>query len=438
MQNPDHKSGDDIVQKLQNLLTAIGPNFEEVEKINSLIESFEFLHGQVRYSFRAFVHTLIEMGYGEFEAEKISQDIVLKPILFSLVPRILCADDPNLVTQPWPNESTDEHLHRTHISLMPEIIVYWFDQTIDEFNSHEDLRRSHNYNTSPIEKLISQGKQEVLFRPNFYLSQLLNCEDLFWAEEDPASSSNLFYRLLHPTMRQVNTLGGDIQTLLQLISDVITNEQRATELFRNKGLLSENQKVPRYEDLLLSIGLNNYITEADGNIDQETAYAIISNQGLLLVVYTSLLFSGQLQPNFGLTEMLQTSPKITEILLKFAALVRITDDLGDLADDVSNQVPNVLTLSKRAKGKFITLSNIEDTRVARMIENHSESTTFVQSGAHKILMNFYNQISDGSQEEWNPALVKAVNAVIFAAFINAQLNDVDATNAASQLLTGAD
>lgn len=439
MPDPDRRStSQDIARKLQELLAVLGPNFGEQPKIDILRDNFQFLQDQMKYSYQALADTLSDMGYSYPEAAKIAQDIVLKPILFSLVPRILCAENPSWIVAPFDGETTEEHLYRTHTSLLPEILVYWFDQTIDEFNSKESFSGFNDHPLTPVELLVVQAKERIFAEPNFYLSQLMECAGLFWSEEDPQTSNNIFYKILYPTLHQAHFFGGDITTLLHLISDVITNEQRGTELFRAKQSVDNAGVLPTYKDLLLSENITNYEIDSSGNLDQETAYAILSNQGLLLVVYTALLFSDQIRPGFGLIDLLRNSSAVTDILLQFTALVRITDDIGDVEEDIRHHVPNILTLNPEAKRQFIAFSRIEDTEILTLLTTPPDLTDdAVKPNVHAQLMRFYTSLASLTESTWNPILIKAVKSVIFAAFINAQFNDIDATNAASSFISNA-
>lgn len=406
------------IKLIQKIFHDLGSNFTDANKIELVLKSFPTLMVQLRYNIQRFQTTLIEFGYTEAAAEITSRDICLKPLLYSMIPRILSSNNPEGVLAMLPGEDETAFRDRLYASMLPEMTVYLFDETKDRF-ANIDFSQPNM-----VVDMINRAEATLLADPNFYMYELSNARDEFLRDVNPEGSQNVLYRLLHPffVLLQKKRIT-NFSVVLQLISDVLTNENRAQLIYETKSAT----EIKEYSDMLARLGISPRKDIVSRS--QAQAYSIMTNQGLLLVTYTSLLFNDSVVSD-TFEEHLTRGREIEDLLLQASALVRITDDLGDMKADSQNNVINIFLADDDTKDAFISYSRIRDASFSHFVHTGElvldNPTLSTQQKMITVLLKIYQQLVESKSQTWNAELINAIKAVIFAAFINAAFNDRDA------------
>ncbi|MEP7103174.1 MAG: hypothetical protein ABI721_00495 [Candidatus Dojkabacteria bacterium] len=406
-----------LLKLIQDKFLKLGVNFTDPQRLEVILNSFPSTMEQLKYNIQRFSYLLQSIGYDKESAMTTAQNICLKPLLYSLIPRILSSRDPNDILEKLGSTNDVGYLEQIFISVLPEMVVYLFDETTDKFTDYTEPQNNM------VTNLIGLADGELIDKPYFYFHLLQNSVDEFGMKKNPDDSSNVFYKLLFPYFEWITGLGINLRTMVQLISDVITNEHRAQLLFSNPGI----QTVKTYKDFFSVIEMESVGNAGFATItESEQANAIITNQGLLLVVMNSLIFNNSTAA-LNFEEHFVKSPLIKRFISILMALVRLADDFADMQIDHDNNVINVFLASEEVREFFITKSGIlDDPLINFIMMNRSEVEDFsliTQRNFIDDLVTLYNTLMQSNSQKLNSDLIEAVKGVILAALVNAEFND---------------
>ncbi|MEZ4829142.1 MAG: hypothetical protein R3C61_23085 [Bacteroidia bacterium] len=426
---------------------------EEIDKLAQEAEE------QIRYSIRFLMEDLEKMGFSSSYAKLTAIQIAPKPIIYSLIIRNRIMDDPVFVPD-FPDNlygirQKQAFLKLQYQLLAPEFTAFLFDQIIDEYNSQNE--------ETAVKKLIDFARTNLIVHPDLYLEKIQRLLTLV-LENSTVPDALLDQhglqplRLLVPLIelhKKARSSVQEITDLLYTVSDVLTNEQIASNAFNN-GKFSQ-QEFPRPVDFIDSLSGTTY-QEKDAALST-VARGILRNQGLLMVavsqymILRSPIYFDRVSETFGLLrkpggttvrQILTQTPRMVQLIRFFELVVRAGDDIGDLEIDRKAQAPNAILLGKEGFENLLMASGISEELTfrkafLRLFDQAVNGITPKEKLLSELKELKANGIlhlgikTDFSNLDDSHLLAKILNEVAYGAIFNTVYNDVDAENMGNQL-----
>jgi hypothetical protein len=467
------------ILKLQNIIQQLAAYFTDKDPAE-LIALFGPLQQQLAYSFIDFSRQLQVFGFEPIEAAATAANIVLKPLAFALIPRALLLDKPSDIFVSLPGEPSEYVFARNHRSVQSVLMVYLHDEKTDDFNfmnaiqrivadiiaknvavlpsSTEELEklrdiliamtleRCKGFHLEPevlekfvtkeveitlglqdrkynnIDIIIAKARTQLLPNPNYYFNHLQN---VVRSSGDLDRTFGWFDKVFMDGFKHIPPEALP-ELLAEFVADVITGEHYPMVIQE-----STSEEVPIYADFFIRHGL--VAAPQTGSKAYALADSVLKNQGLTLVVYNILLHSGKIEAIQSMEEELQKSPELVQFMLRAMGLIRLLDDIGDRKLDEEHEAINILNADPEIKTIFMDNSRLSADDYLNAVVFGNENPKVTQ------LLASYKQMElevDQIMTEDNRDLIQATKAVVFAAFINAGFNDIDAFKATMQLMRG--
>ncbi len=338
---------------------------------------------QIQYSVERFAGELVVAGFTPDFALTTARQIVPKPVLYAMVIDFRSEEHTPAIPH-FPQTAEGARRRQAYRGLQyellaPGFVAYLFDQTIDEYNPN---RREGTW----VEQEIAQAATRLPTAPHYYrdaLRQLL----AFCLERAPAAPGMAdlppdvrAYWLLAPYIRRLSQAGiqpPEIADVLYTVSDVLVHEHLGS-LAYNRGRYADRRFVRPIDFVDDTRGVAR-APQVD-TPEETVARCALRGQGYLMISVSQYLvkqidfrydpqvgdYVGRLRdglPHPPVRRLLQQFPFIVDCMRLYEVIVKVGDDLGDVALDQERGALNWITAGEAALEAFIRISRIEETAI---------------------------------------------------------------------------
>jgi hypothetical protein len=459
------------MQELQDVFQYLLSDRFEPETLQRIkLEAWQ----QIKYSIRRFAQELqVYHGYSPDYAAKVAEQIVPKPILYSMIIEYRIRGQcllPDFEHSPPGQEEAYRSLQ--YELLGPVFIAFLFDQTVDDFN----LGR---WEDTLIEREVQCAAEHLPVQADYYQQQIAAILDLCYQHKTACPpihhipQSLLPYWALAPHicwLAQAGISRDEIGDMLYTVGDSLTHEHLAQLTH-----LPDRRRYARPLDFIDQIsgmlGANKYDSTA-----RALARAILRGQGYLIVSSIQYLFyqldfyydpelqryigkRRQEKPHTTVRQMIQRFPAMINLMRLYELIVRVGDDAGDLLLDQERNAPNWVNFDHEGLDAFMAMSclyDVEDENMRdfiaamlRQLASEMSSTsdqherfmtarhlsTRLLELVQVLLLLTFSTTTDlltmiESEAEQAPQLVEdartfigIMHEVVFGSLVNAQFND---------------
>lgn len=328
---------------------------------------------QIKYSIRRFAQELhVYAGYSPDYAAKVAEQIVPKPVLYSMVVEYRTRGEymlPDFDAAPAGQEEGYRSLQ--YELLAPSFIAFLFDQTIDDFN--QGL-----WEDTLIEREVLNAAQHLPVQADYYQEKIAALLDHFYAHG--ATPIHLLpadlvpYWVLAPHIAWLDSAGisrDEIADVLYTVGDVLTHEHLA-QLAHTPDRRRYARPMDFVDCVSGVLGANKYDSSA-----RAVARSILRGQGYLMVSASQYLMyqlefrfdptaehyvgdRSMTRPHTTVRTMLQRFPAMINLMRLYELIVRVGDDAGDILLDTERNAPNWVNFDHEALDAFMALSSLYD------------------------------------------------------------------------------
>jgi hypothetical protein len=375
------------------------------------------------------------LGYSESYAATTASQIMLKPVLYSLLVRVRNGDLAAIAD----GGITDEDLRSWYHELAPEVTAYLFDQTIDDFNV--GIREQ-----TAVQRLIDQAGVLLPSRPTLYQEHLNTVLDRITKGvpahricEVPESRPFLLIARYIEHCLSGGAAAADVADLLHTVSDMLATGHLAVISFRDR---SGQHRYRRYHTFVEAQFTSRQCWD---DRHEQLTRSLVHNVGMVGVAVSHYLLRGvrehSLPPRRPARQILRTTPGLADLTTLQNLVVRIGDDLADLTIDETTDVPNVYLLEIPTRRRLASACGIGDGQIDRVAEQRVIELLCTENPGEDLLHAVYRLlcIAETNLNESGPIAPDAAElathfaSVLSGSLVNAQLDDRHIAEIAQQI-----